>query len=128
MLLRTTVAYMVGDPTSDGPTICVVASENSLAVDAPRLRAQWLDDKGQRVRIAFQPSSDQAWDVEEARADRLVRYWKLVHVEDVREWSEFDLRARAARREWGHEGGFAEWTLRLGTRRFPGDLLRAVDN
>ena len=45
-------------------------------------------------------------------------------MEDLRDWSELQQQARAARREWGHEGGFAEWTSIQRTRRFAGDLLQ----
>ena len=49
-------------------------------------------------------------------------------MEDIRDWSELQQRARAARREWGHEGGFAEWTPSHGTRRFAGDLFQVSDS
>lgn len=93
-----------------------------------RLRVQWLDDGGVRVRVAFQASPDHSWVSEVISERQLFRYLKMALIEDVREWSVLSSRARAARREWGHEGGFAEWTPRYGSRRFPGDILRTVND
>jgi hypothetical protein len=93
-----------------------------------RLRIQHLDTKGARVRVAFLAEPGQAWKSEVVSAGELSPYLALAHTEDAREWGELFLQARAARREWGHEGGFAEWTPRHGARRFPGDIFRAVDD
>jgi len=93
-----------------------------------RLRLQVLDDKDGQVRIAFQLSPHEAWSTEELRGRQSGRYLRLASLEDVREWSELESQARAARREWGREGGFAEWTPRRGVRRFRGDLFRVVDD
>ncbi len=93
-----------------------------------KLRVQWLDDEGKRLRAALQPDPDEPWTFEEISDQEFLRYMNLAGVKDVREWSELGLRARAARREWGHEGGFAEWTPRLGSRKFTGDLLRTVED
>lgn len=104
------------------------AEVHASADPGRRLRVQWLDDRGAWVRVAFQASPDHSW-VSEVIAERqLSRYLELAHIEDVREWGELSSRARAARREWGHEGGFAEWTPRYGSRRFAGDMLRVVDD
>jgi len=93
-----------------------------------RLRVQYLDTEGARMRVAFLAAPDQAW-MSEVVTDRgLSPYLDLAHTQDTREWGELFSRARAARREWGHEGGFAEWTPRHGARRFPGDILRVVDD
>lgn len=93
-----------------------------------RLRVQYLDKEGAQVRVAFLAAPDQAW-VSEVVDDRgLSRYLDLAHTQDTREWGELFSKARAARREWGHEGGFAEWTPRHGARRFPGDILQVLDD
>ena len=110
--------YAVGDatPSNDG------------AHADRRLRVQWLDDKGDRVRTALQQSPDQSWSSEELFGSQSGRYVQLADIEDVREWSELQSQARAARRDWGHEGGFAEWTPARGVRCFRGDLFRVVDD
>ena len=73
-----------------------------------RLRVQYLDTEGLRMRVAFLAASDRAW-VSEVVTDReLSPYLDLAHTEDTCEWGELFSKARSARREWGHEGGFAE--------------------
>jgi hypothetical protein len=93
-----------------------------------RLRLQWLDGRGKRVRIALQSKPDQDWTHEEVSDRGLVRYMKRADIEDPRDWGELGQQAQAARREWGHEGGFAEWSPLAGTRRFSGDMLRTASD
>ena len=104
-------------------------AQNHAAADHERrLRVQYLDEQGARLRVAFLASPDEGWVSEVISERELSPYLDLAHTEDTREWGEIFSRARAARREWGHEGGFAEWTPRYGIRRFPGNILRAVDD
>lgn len=93
-----------------------------------RLRVQYLDKEGARMRVAFLAAPEQTWVSEVVTSRGFMRYRDMAHTEDVRDWGELSSKARAARREWGHEGGFAEWTPRHGARRFRGDILRAVDD
>ena len=93
-------------------------------LDEVRLRLRWLTDDGARVRVALQSAPEGAWSQEEVSGRAVARYVDRVGMEDLRDWSELQQQARAARREWGHEGGFAEWTSIQGTRRFAGDLLQ----
>lgn len=90
-----------------------------------KLRLQWLTDDGARVRVALQSAPDGAWGQEEVSGRAVIRYMDRAGIEDIRDWSELQQQARAARREWGHEGGFAEWTPIQGARRLSGDLLHA---
>lgn len=104
------------------------AEIHASADDERRLRVQYLDHEGEQVLVAFLPAPGQAWITEVVTSSGLGPYLDLAHTEDTREWGELFSKARAARREWGHEGGFAEWTPRHGARRFTGHLLRAVED
>jgi hypothetical protein len=96
-------------------------------LDEVRLRLQWLTDDGARVRVALQSAPEGAWSQEEVSGRAVARYVDRVGMEDLRDWSELQQQARAARREWGHEGGFAEWTSIQGKkvrRRPPAGVRR----
>lgn len=93
------------------------------------MRLQKLDDMDWgwgRLRVALQASPGQAWVREEINQSQLPELELQAGLADFRDRAELSQQARAARREWGHEGGFAEWTPRLGVRRHEGDLLRNV--
>lgn len=94
-----------------------------------RLRLQKLDSSGwgwSRVRVAIQVAPDVPWSVAVVRQHKLGKCLQRAGIEDVRERALLGRQASAARREWGHEGGFAEWTPERSERRFAGDLLREV--
>lgn len=96
-----------------------------------RLRLQKLDDSDWgwgRVRVATQVAPDAPWSVAVIRQHKLGTYLQRAGIEDVRDRALLGQQASAARREWGHEGGFAEWTRERSERRFAGDLLREVSD
>jgi hypothetical protein len=87
---------------------------------------QWLSDDGACVRVALQSQPGAAWTVDETPGGAASRHTERAGLQDVCDWSEVGRQARAARRGWGHDEG-AEWTPQQGTRRFSGDVLRAID-
>jgi len=88
---------------------------------------QKLDDSDgarSRLRVALHVTPGRAWACEEINQSRLPAVGRRAGLEDLRDQAELSQHARAARRAWGHEGGFAEWAPGLGVSRHEGDLQR----
>jgi len=113
-----TLDYMDRLPPIEVRTLCEM-----------RLRVQKRADSDwgwARLRVAIQRSPNEAWVCDDIRQSKLSKYELRAGIEDIKDWALLSQQARAARREWGHEAGFAEWTAHLGVQRFEGELLREV--
>lgn len=91
-----------------------------------RLRLQKLDDdqSGRRgkYRFCIQNTSRGEWICRTIRQWRLADYLMKSGVNDPRDVYHMEQQARAAIREWGARGGYAEFDAVQGVRRLKGRL------